>query len=839
MDMPNWNMIKKKYSMFKSMVILLLITCLVLSSSCNSRDFEADGYTVMQKAGSILVTDSMSGFEIEVIKDDIFKITYQKDINNPLYEESFAVIAEKDESVDYDITQTKDSLLISTSKLVLSITKEPFVTKLYKANGEIILNTVEVKPEDKGHVAEFKIMPGDKFYGMGQKSIPVDRKGYNFGTTNVHIGGYTKPYGRQQVNIPYVYSDLGYGVLFDNTWPGEFDFGVTDPGQWSYKASEGSFTYFVTGGESLQELQNNYYDLTGYPPLPPKWTLGLLQSKCGYESQAIVDSIADEFKSRKMPVDAIILDAYWFGGYKEGYPHYMGNFTWLKDNFPDHKTYLKEMEEKGIKTILINEPYINLDSKNYDSLAKMGYLVSEEGEEEPYVMSPYWAGDASMLDITNPGAQEWLWKQFSRLISEGVDGLWIDLTEPEYTIEKGQFHLGPERKVHNIYNNIFAETIYEGWRKDFPDMRVFNLTRAGFAGIQRYGAVNWSGDASKTWIALKLQVPMLIGCAMSGMPHYSSDIGGFTNAHDRTDGLTIFTNFDGKGVLTTPELYIRWFQFGVFSPSLRPHSGEEQYCEPFAHGPEAERISSYYLNWRYRLIPYLYTYAYRTTIHGEQLVKPLFMEYDDEACHGLDYQYLFGNEMMVAPVLDENVSELEVYFPELEEDFKWVNFWNDNYQEGGQKTTVQANLESIPVYVPQPSIVPLAKVKQYIDETPDDTITWRVYPGGYAEFSLYEDDGLSYNYEEGKYALTTIKTSKENDNIVVDLGAAEGSFDGQLEGRTWVFDVRLIESFDGVTVNGEPFDGYIFNEDDGQLVINYTAAITENIKLVIQNAGIK
>ncbi|MCF8361264.1 MAG: hypothetical protein K9G70_01440 [Prolixibacteraceae bacterium] len=145
----------------------------------------------------------------------------------------------------------------------------------------------------------------------------------------------------------------------------------------------------------------------------------------------------------------------------------------------------------------------NLASKNYDYLAEKGYLVSEKGENEPYVMSPYWAGDASMLDITNPGAQDWLWKQFHRLLSEGVDGLWVDLTEPEYTIENGEFYLGPEKKVHNVYNNIFAETIYEGWRKDFPDKRVFNLTRAGFAGIQRYGAVNWSGDASKTWIALK------------------------------------------------------------------------------------------------------------------------------------------------------------------------------------------------------------------------------------------------------------------------------------------------------------------------------------------------
>jgi alpha-glucosidase (family GH31 glycosyl hydrolase) len=441
-----------------------------------------------------------------------------------------------------------------------------------------------------------------------------------------------------------------------------------------------------------------------------------------------------------------------------------------------------------------------------------------------------------MLDITNPGAQEWLWEQFDRLISEGVDGLWIDLTEPEYTIENGQFFLGPEEKVHNIYNNLFAETIYKGWRKDIPGKRVFNLTRAGFAGIQRYGAVNWSGDASKTWIALELQVPMLIGCAMSGMPHYSSDIGGFTNAHDRTDGLTIFTNYDGKGVLTTPELYIRWFQFGVFSPMLRPHSGEEQYCEPFAHGPQAEKISSFYLNWRYKLIPYLYTYAHKTTAYGEQLIKPLFMQYDDKNCDGIDYQYMFGNQMMVAPVLKEDIKTQEVYFPKLKNDNKWISFWNDKAYNSGQKSEVNADLETIPVFVPQPSILPVGKLKKHVGESPDDTITWRIYPGGAADFTLYEDDGQSYAYEKNEYATTSISTSIDKDDLSIKLDPIKGNYDNMITKRTWFFDVRLLKSFDSIIINGKETNDYQYDKTAHKLTIDYSSKTSKPVELKITNA---
>jgi alpha-glucosidase (family GH31 glycosyl hydrolase) len=607
--------------------------------------------------------------------------------------------------------------------------------------------------------------------------------------------------------------------------------GKTNPEEWYYRVSGGIFSYFFVQGENLEDLQKYYYDLTGYPPIPPKWAFGLLQSKCAYESDTMVYRIVNEFNKRNMPIDAIILDAYWFGGYKQEYPKTMGNFTWLKMNFPDHRQYLDSLHGMGIKTILINEPYINTDSENWDLLEKEGWLVPQEGKDEPYIWSPSWCGDNALFDATNPEAREWLWGKFRDFISEGVDGLWIDLTEPERAVPNGLYHLGPNDKIHNIYNNIWSEMLWEGYEKDFPGQRIFNLTRGGYAGVQRYGAINWSGDASKTWVSFKMQVPMLIGCTMSGMPHYSSDIGGFTNAWDRIDGLTLFTNFDGEKILTTPELYTRWFQFGVFSPLLRPHSGEEQYCEPFSHGPEAEKITTRYLKWRYRLVPFLYSYAYKTSSTGELLIKPVFKKDGNIA----NYEYRYGNEFFVAPVLEESQANRSFYLPELENDAKWVDFWTGESFESGKELTLVVDIENIPVFVRQGAIIPLAKDKKYTMESPDDTLTLRIYPGAGGEFELYEDDGLSTAWKKGEFATTNITSKQEDDKFSIQIAPIVGSYDGMIENRVWKFDVQTIKDFKSVSVNGQNVEGRKSNNNLEIIVVSETkkqvAVVIEGIVL--------
>lgn len=804
-------------------VLFLLILTVI---SCKQHHFEDSKYKITYNGDVLKIEDNVNIYELHFAASDILRVqVFPEQDTSGRSEPTFAVVYERKSLVDVRLEEFEDSAIISSSKIIVKVYKNPLRIDYFNIHGSPLLTGQKIYFDSTGtKTISFKTKPGEGFYGMGQKSIPVNRRGYAFDVLNKHIGGYTKPYATQQVNIPYVYTNKGYGVLFDNPWPGHFDLAKTSEETWSYSAENGAMLFYLVSAKDVQGLQEKYYELTGYPPIPPKWALGLLQSKCGYENEDVVNEVVYEFEEQNLPLDAIILDAYWFGGYKEGYPHYMGNFTWLESNFPNPDSYLENMKEKGIKTILINEPYINEDSYNYDLLAENGWLVSKKGEDEPYLISPYWAGDASLFDITHPEARDWMWSQFQRLISQGVDGLWIDLTEPEHPIENGSFHLGSDRKIHNIYSNLFAELVYDGYRKDFPDKRVFNLTRAGYSGIQRFGAINWSGDASKTWIALKLQVPMLIGSAMSGLPHYSSDIGGFTNAHDRTDGLTIFTNFDGKGVLTTPELYTRWFQFGVFSPMLRPHSGEEQYCEPFAHGTLALDISAKYLKWRYRLLPYLYTYAWKTSTTSEQLIKPLFMKFDDENAHGKDYQYMFGKSLMVAPVLDEGVTELDVYFPEPAPGQRWIGFWNDSVYPSGSTVTVDAPLETIPVFALQPSIIPLAEVKKHVGASPDDTLTLRIYPGDQADFILYEDDGLSRKYVEGAFATTKMEMTQKNSDLEITIHPAEGSFEGMPVERTWILDLHLIKQAGKVKINGKETNDFELLDNNTLKIKTFSAA---------------
>jgi oligosaccharide 4-alpha-D-glucosyltransferase len=641
-----------------------------------------------------------------------------------------------------------------------------------------------------------------------------------------------------QINIPYLFSSLGYAILFDNTYPGYFDLGKTDKNEWFYKAKGGAFTFYVTIGSSEKELMRKYYDLTGYPKMLPKWAYGLLQSKCAYENEQQAYNTVQKFKSKNLPLDAIILDAYWFGGFKPGYPHNMGNFSWYSKNFPDPEGYIKRLKADGVRTIVINEPYINVESDNFSLLKEKGWLVKQKGSKTPFVFSPFWCGDVALFDITNPKAQAWQWSKFKNLIKQGVDGLWVDLVEPEAPVKNGIFYLGSEEKIHNIYALLYAKLIYDGYRKDFPEKRVFNLTRSGFAGIQRFGTVNWSGDASKSWDALKLQVPMMLGAATSGIPYFSSDIGGFTKVQDTVIQNSYLNQLDGGKMLTTPELYTRWFQQGVFAPILRPHSGEDQACEPFAFDLKTEKITASYLKLRYKLLPYIYSYAHKTATTGEPLVSPLFYQYNDPRSRRAEYQYMFGREMLVAPVLEQNAVSASVYLPD---DNRWANYWDDKIYMGGKNVVVDAPIETIPLFIKIPSIIPLANAKKYSTQYPDKELTMLVYPGDKASFDLYEDDGESYGYDEGEFSITNLQTDMVGRLLMVKIYPARGSYRDMVTERLWNIEIHLTASFDIIKVNGRPLERHEYSYDVTTGIINIPVKVDSSrlILIEVDNFSIK
>lgn len=787
--------------------------CFVLIAgfaSCSQSKFEDDQFSFEEKNGTIIISDQQNAYQLEPYRSDIVRTTYLDNMNEPSEMLVDFIVLEKEEGLKFKVKEFEDKLHLKTKDLTVEVTKSPFVVNYYTADGESLLMASQSPTDSASYKTFYFESPSDEaFYGMGQKSIPVNRRGYAFDTRNIHVGGYTQEYATMQVNIPYIYSSQKYGVFFDNTYTGYFDLAKSDPDQWSYRVDGGTYAYFVTVGDNLQALQNNYYDLTGYPTMPPKWTLGLMQSKCGYIDEEEVMGVIDQFEKYNLPLDAIILDAFWFGGYGDDYPQNMGNFTWLEDHFPDPEAYMANLKEKGIKTLTINEPQINVNSENHPFLMDKGWLMTVDGE--PFIQESFWAGSASLLDLTHPEAQDWLWQMQKANVELGLDAFWVDLTEPDVSTPEGMFHAGEEPKIHNIYSYLFARTLWEGFQNDYPDKRLFNITRAGTAGMQRMGAVHWSGDAAKTYTALEVQIPMLIGSAMSGMPHYSSDIGGFTNAWDTIS--VPWNEYKGGPGVTTPELYTRWFQHGVFSPSLRPHSGEGQSCEPFAFNQQTLDISAEYLKLRYELIPYLYTYAHKTATTGEQLIKPLFMMFDDEKVANSEREYMFG-DMLVAPVFRQGQVEREVYLPKLEGDLKWVDFWTNEEYNPGESYTVDAPMEKIPVFVKGGSIIVTGKVKKYVEESPDDTLYVKIYPGPSSEFVLYEDDGNTRAYQNGEYLETNITASENGKTLAININPSEGRFDGMAGQRTWILQVNQVSEIESVVADGNYVDFEIMDNQN-------------------------
>ncbi len=762
--------------------------------------------------------------EFKFLRDDIVQVMFFPDSSDIVYDESFVVI-QNCIPTRWILQEANDRFLIQTDSIVIRIDKNPFRIYFYDRAGKLLLkerNAGGFGYTGKEKYVFFEIQPDEHFYGLGQKGIEIDRKGYAFSTYNQHIGGYDSPLKTMQVNVPFVQSNYNYALYFDITFPGYFDFGVSVQSTWYYRTEDGVMNYYFIYASSIKETLKKYFWLTGFPPIPPKWSFGFLQSKFGYRNQSEAESIVNTFIQKNIPIDAIILDLYWFGWGN------MGNMTWDRSNWNDPNAMMSNFKSKGVKTIVISEPYINVSSFNF-SIADKNKFFAFDSAGKTYVFQNFWATPSSLLDLTNPQAQLWWWEKYKNLLNEGVSGFWTDLGEPENHPDFLNHQLGSTRKVHNIYNLLWAKTLYDGYKKDFPDKRIFNLTRSGFAGIQRFGVVTWSGDVRKSFNGLKVQIPMLIGMTMSGIPYHNSDIGGFT------------------GGTTTSELYIRWIQFGTFCPVMRPH-GHDQPLEPWAFGESVEKIVRKYIELRYRLIPYIYTYAYKTWKYGETLIKPVLYEFpDDPNVYNLSYEYLFGDFILVAPVFIDGQRKRDVYLPS---GCFWASYWTGEIYSGGKTIQVNAPLEQIPVFVRIPSIIPMAKLKRFVDETPDDTLYIEIYPGD-VDFELYEDDGETNGYRKGEFAITKLECEKTNDFIRFNIGDAKGIFPGQVDRRCWFLKFNLINNFDSVVVNGLTLDvsgdslsflnaqnSAWFNRDRKILYVKLCFEISEQIEVKIYGANV-
>lgn len=508
-------------------------------------------------------------------------------------------------------------------ELVVEATRDPFHLRYSTTNRETFLEEV---PEGGlrwsywDYDLRFRLAPEDHFYGMGQmdqldEPVDLDHRGHRREIWNQH----SPP---AATILPALQSLRGFGLLVDNPRRATWDLGYSDPSVFSYRATGGGLQYYVSYGPDLSRLLRTYLELTGYPPMPPRWVLGLLQSRYGYRNRRELESIARTFRDKRLPCDGLILDLYWF--------REMGDLAFDSLDWPEAQEMIAHLKEQGFHLMLIEEPYLTTRSRNYHEALSRGYLAKRY-DGSPYTFD-FWPGECALLDFSNPAARDWWTEKHRALIQMGIGGFWTDLNEPAKHYQDMLHYAGSAAMVHNLAALSTHQSVFEAMERYAPRQRTFILSRSAFAGSQRYGVALWSGDVDMTFASLRKQATVGLSTGLAGFPMWGTDIGGF--------------GFDGK---CSAELYVRWFQFGVFCPVCRPHGDQTEVREPWQFGPEVESICRKYLELRYHMLPYIYTAVHQACAIGTPIMRPLVFEFpQDPAVLNISDEYLFGSEILVA-----------------------------------------------------------------------------------------------------------------------------------------------------------------------------------------------
>ncbi len=772
----------------------------------------------------LVVSDGHSALRIIPYLPDIIRVDFLSD-SSATFDSTFVVIQDTSIAVPLRLSTTDSTLVLSTSQVMIVCSKNPVRLSFFTSQGTALLSEAQTggfSASGSSRTETFLMSPQDHFYGTGERSSGLDLRGKAFASYNTQIGGYGSTLATMNVNIPFLASTNGYALYFDNPYAGQFDLGVSDPTVFSYSSAVGELRYFLMAAPTLPGLLELYTWLTGRQPMPPRWSLGFIQSKFGYQSASEATTVVQTLRSRNIPVDAIILDLYWYSN--------MGDLSWATGSWPAPFQMMKDFRALGFKTIVITEPYVTTTSSNFGPGYGAGFF-GKTASNLTYLLPWWWCPSgtcqAALLDITNPEARQWWWNLHPAFIANAsvlggeVAGFWTDLGEPENHPLDMQHMFGSTLKVHNLYNLLWAKTVFEGYAQFRPGQRIFNLTRSGYAGIQRYGVFTWSGDVARSFGGLAVQVPMLLQMGMSGIAFHNSDIGGFTNG------------------FTTDELYTRWMQFGTFCPITRAH-GMGQPTEPYSYSSTTEDICRHFLQVRYRLLPYIYTAARETYVSGMPIVRPLFfLDPNDPALIDESSSFLFGSSILVSPVVQSGQTTKSVYLPKGD----WIDYWSDQLVHGGHTVSAKAPLDRMPLFVKVGSIIPMQPLMNYSDERPVDTLTLAIYPSNSrTDYELYEDDGTTTHYQSGEFATTAVTEQSIvnglTPQVMVLISASSGSFTGKLESRT--YRIELHQAFSApmtVSQNGIPlierfsgdslllgFDGYTYDSLANRLTIQFSGS---------------
>jgi alpha-glucosidase (family GH31 glycosyl hydrolase) len=660
----------------------------------------------------------------------------------------------KPKKIPFKIAENAQNITISTKGIKAIITKNPFQISYYYNHDFLISERKGYEKADKYEIIDFNLNATEVLYGAGERALGMNRRGYKLQLYNRADYGYETHSELMNYSMPLVYSSKKYALLFDNAPIGYLDLDSKKDNSLQYETISGRKTYQVIASNTWDDLINQYTTLTGKQPLIPRWALGNFSSRFGYHSQKETENTVQKFIDEKIPVDAVIIDLYWFGKTIKGT---MGNLEFYRDSFPNPKKMIANFKKKGIKTILVTEPFILTTSSKWQEAVDKD-ILGKTKEGKPYTFDFYF-GHTGLIDIFKPSAQKWFWNIYKNLAKDyGVAGWWGDLGEPEVHPE-GLIHVnGTADEVHNIYGHNWAKLIFKGYQKDFPNQRPFILMRAGYAGSQRFGLIPWSGDVNRSWGGLQSQPEIALQMGMQGLAFAHSDLGGFAGA-----------NLDD-------ELYTRWLQYGVFQPIYRPHAQEQVPSEPVFREPKTKELAKQSIELRYRLLPYNYTLAFENHISGTPLMRPVFFE--DVSSNKLlsyDKSYLWGNSFLVSPVLKSGIQQQEVYFPTKA---NWYNFYTDKKTQGGQTKMVALHKNYIPTYVRGGAFIPTINPIQ--NTTKYNLKSFNL--DFYFDTSVKESEGILYNddgetpkaFEKGTYEILNFESNYNNHKLTIEIETKTG-----------------------------------------------------------------
>ena len=606
---------------------------------------------------------------------------------------------------------------------------------------------------DETEKIEFNLTEDEVLYGAGARALGMNRRGYRLPLYNRAQYGYETHAELMNFTIPLVISSKKYMIHFDNAPIGYLDLDSKKDNSLTYETISGRKTYQVIVGDSWEDLIDNYTDLTGKQPLPPRWTLGNFSSRFGYHSKKETEATIAKFQEENIPVDAVILDLYWFGKELQGT---MGNLEVYKDSFPDMEGMISKFKTKGVKTVLITEPFILSTSKKWQEADEKQILAKDSlGNSAKY---DFYFGNTGIVDIYKKEGKDWFWNIYKEIYDLGAKGFWGDLGEPEVLPSWVTFNESQKAdEIHNIYGHDWAKLIFEGYEKVYPNERPFILMRAGSSGSQRFGMIPWSGDVNRTWGGLQSQPEIALQMGMQGLGYMHSDLGGFAGA-----------NLDDN-------LYARWLQYGVFQPIYRPHAQEDVPSEPVFRSEKTKQLAKKAIELRYKMLPYNYNLAFENNQKGTPLMRPIFFEQDDLKLASNSETYLWGKDFLITPILKDSIKTKEIYFPKTA---NWYNFYyNEEKIEGGQTKTVRVKEKAIPTYVRGGAFILMSELVQTTDNYNADKLELHYYfdERTNSERTFYNDDGLTANaFEKGNYEILEFEAEFCKKWLEIDFEAELG-----------------------------------------------------------------